>query len=99
MKAIELLKCIVESGMSCEQMGFVTTPNTKAYPTSWTREDIWANWFKDIFASDEVCIMGEDKEIMYVYTADELEQRIFDELNGNWITNRYNDRIYLFEVE
>lgn len=99
MKAIELLKCIVESGMDCTQMGFVTTPNTKQYPEYCTREDIWANWFKDVFASDEVCILSEDKEIMYAYTSDELEQRIFDELNGNWITNRYNDRIYLFEVE
>lgn len=99
MKAIELLKCIVESGMNCMQMGFVTTPDVKSYPPSWTREEIWFEWFKEVFWSDEVCILSEDKEVMYAYANDHIEQRILNELNGNWITNRDGDRIYLFELE
>lgn len=99
MKAIELLKCVVDSCMSTGQMGFVTTPDSRMYPSSWTRDEIWAEWFKEVFWSDEVCILSEGKEVMYAYANDHIEQRILNELNGNWITNRDGDRIYLFELE
>lgn len=99
MKAIELLKAIVDSGMSCQQMGFVTTPIVAQYPPSWTREEVWVEWYKDVFASDECVILSEGKELLYAYANNEGEQSVFEELNGYQIDSRYNDRIYLFEVE